>query len=96
MTDYGMMACEHIARGSNKLARLTITVYVVVIRAEVLWPPGDLPPRLPGLQGHAIKNQDLLIASGAISLRGSEGLSAVEEDMAAVRLNFFVSMSKTL
>ncbi|EKM54462.1 uncharacterized protein PHACADRAFT_174963, partial [Phanerochaete carnosa HHB-10118-sp] len=35
------------------------------------------------LQGHAIKNQDLLIASGAISLRGSEGLSAVDEDMAA-------------
>ena len=37
-----------------------------------------------GLQGHAIKNQDLLIASGAISLQGSEGMSAVEEDMAAV------------
>ncbi|GJE92294.1 t-SNARE [Phanerochaete sordida] len=35
------------------------------------------------LQGHAIKNQDLLVASGAISLRGSEGLSAVDEDMAA-------------
>ncbi|KAG8832012.1 hypothetical protein FRC17_002231 [Serendipita sp. 399] len=37
------------------------------------------------LQGHAIKNQDLLIASGAISLHGSEGMSAVEEDMAASR-----------
>ncbi|CCA74503.1 related to the member of the syntaxin family of t-SNAREs TLG2 [Serendipita indica DSM 11827] len=37
------------------------------------------------LQGHAIKNQDLLIASGAISLHGSEGLSAVEEDMAAAQ-----------
>ncbi|KIP10855.1 hypothetical protein PHLGIDRAFT_64734 [Phlebiopsis gigantea 11061_1 CR5-6] len=35
------------------------------------------------LQGHAIKNQDLLIASGAVSLKGSEGLSAVDEDMAA-------------
>lgn len=35
------------------------------------------------LQGHAIRNQDLLVASGAISLRGSEGLSAVDEDMAA-------------
>lgn len=35
------------------------------------------------LQGHAIKNQDLLIASGVISLQGSEGMSAVEEDMAA-------------
>ncbi|KAK0212668.1 t-SNARE [Desarmillaria ectypa] len=32
------------------------------------------------LQGHAIKNQDLLIASGTISLRGSEGLSAVDDD----------------
>ncbi|PVF99433.1 t-SNARE [Serendipita vermifera] len=37
------------------------------------------------LQGHAIKNQDLLIASGAISLHGSDGLTAVEEDMAASR-----------
>lgn len=35
------------------------------------------------LQGHAIKNQDLLVASGAISLRGSEGLSAVDEDVEA-------------
>lgn len=35
------------------------------------------------LQGHAIKNQDLLIASGAISLKGSEGLSAVDEDIEA-------------
>lgn len=35
------------------------------------------------LQGHAIKNQDLLIASGAISLKGSEGMSAVDEDLAA-------------
>ena len=35
------------------------------------------------LQGHAIKNQDLLVASGAISLKGSEGLSAVDEDIEA-------------
>ncbi len=35
------------------------------------------------LQGHAIKNQDLLIASGTISLRGSEGLSAVDDDVEA-------------
>ncbi|KAI0344848.1 t-SNARE [Trametopsis cervina] len=35
------------------------------------------------LQGHAIKNQDLLIASGAISSRGTEGLSAVDEDVEA-------------
>ena len=36
------------------------------------------------LQGHAIKNQDLLIASGAISLKGSEGMNAVDEDVEAV------------
>jgi syntaxin 16 len=35
------------------------------------------------LQGHAIKNQDLMIASGAISLHGAEGLSAVDDDVAA-------------
>ncbi|KAG6866351.1 hypothetical protein C0991_005272 [Blastosporella zonata] len=37
------------------------------------------------LQGHAIKNQDLLIASGAISLKGSEGASAADDDVAAAR-----------
>ncbi|KAL4244006.1 syntaxin family protein [Abortiporus biennis] len=35
------------------------------------------------LQGHAIKNQDLLIASGTLSLKGSEGLTAVDEDVEA-------------
>ncbi|KAJ7346636.1 syntaxin-like t-SNARE protein TLG2 [Mycena albidolilacea] len=40
----------------------------------------DLPTEL---QGHAIKNQDLLIASGTISLKGSEGMSAVDDDVAA-------------
>jgi hypothetical protein len=35
------------------------------------------------LQGHAIKNQDLLIASGTISLKGSEGMTAVDEDIEA-------------
>jgi len=35
------------------------------------------------LQGHAIKNQDLLIASGTVSLKGSEGLSAVDDDIQA-------------
>lgn len=34
-----------------------------------------------GLQGHAIKNQDLLIASGSLSLKGQEGLSAVDDDL---------------
>ncbi|KAG1878126.1 t-SNARE [Suillus subalutaceus] len=38
-----------------------------------------------GLQGHAIKNQDLLIASGTISSRGSEGLTAVDEDVEAAQ-----------
>ncbi|KAG2078825.1 t-SNARE [Suillus decipiens] len=37
------------------------------------------------LQGHAIKNQDLLIASGTISSRGSEGLTAVDEDVEAAQ-----------
>lgn len=36
------------------------------------------------LQGHAIKNQDLLVASGTISSRGSEGISAVDDDVEAV------------
>jgi len=35
------------------------------------------------LQGHAIKNQDLLIASGSLSLKGQEGLSAVDDDLQA-------------
>ncbi|KIJ18901.1 hypothetical protein PAXINDRAFT_69808 [Paxillus involutus ATCC 200175] len=40
------------------------------------------------LQGHAIKNQDLLLASGTISPSGSEGLTAVDEDVeAAVSTN---------
>ena len=34
-----------------------------------------------GLQGHAIKNQDLLIASGSLSLKEQEGLSAVDDDL---------------
>ncbi|EED81700.1 predicted protein, partial [Postia placenta Mad-698-R] len=35
------------------------------------------------LQGHAIKNQDLLIASGTMSSKGWDGLSAVDEDVEA-------------
>ncbi|KAF4620810.1 hypothetical protein D9613_000692 [Agrocybe pediades] len=35
------------------------------------------------LQGHATKNQDLLLASGAISLKGSDGMSAVDDDIRA-------------
>jgi syntaxin 16 len=39
------------------------------------------------LQGHAIKNQDLLVASGVTSLKGSDALTAVDEDIeAAVRV----------
>ncbi|KZV89621.1 t-SNARE [Exidia glandulosa HHB12029] len=33
------------------------------------------------LTGHATKNADLLVASGAVSLRGSESAQAVEEDV---------------
>lgn len=38
------------------------------------------------LQGHQIKNKDLLAASGAISLRGNEGLESLAEDEAAIQL----------
>lgn len=38
------------------------------------------------LQGHAIKNQDLLVASGAVSLRGTDGLDAVDDDVQAAAL----------
>jgi len=38
------------------------------------------------LQGHAIKNQDLLIASGTLSTKGFDGMSAVDDDMAAAHL----------
>ncbi|KAG8905897.1 hypothetical protein FRB99_008038 [Tulasnella sp. 403] len=37
------------------------------------------------LQGHAIKNQDLLIASGAVSLKGGDRFAALEEDVEASR-----------
>ena len=37
----------------------------------------------PEIQGHAIKNQDLLLASGAISLKGSDGMSEVDDDVQA-------------
>ncbi|THH18752.1 hypothetical protein EW146_g2293 [Bondarzewia mesenterica] len=44
------------------------------------------------LQGHAIRNQDLLVASGVTSLKGSEGLSAVDDDVeAASRTGQFAS-----
>lgn len=33
------------------------------------------------LQGHAIKNQDLLVASGAITLKGSDGMTDLAEDV---------------
>lgn len=32
-----------------------------------------------------MKNQDFLAASGALSLKGQEGISALEEDVQAVR-----------
>lgn len=36
------------------------------------------------LQGHSIKNKDLLAASGAITLRGTDSYDALEEDEEAV------------
>lgn len=36
------------------------------------------------LQGHAIKNKDLLTASGAITLKGPESFEELEEDIQAV------------
>lgn len=33
------------------------------------------------LQGHAIKNKDLLVASGAVTLKGSEGISDLVDDV---------------
>jgi syntaxin 16 len=39
------------------------------------------------LQGHAIKNKDLLAASGAITLKGPESLDELEEDVQAVGLD---------
>ncbi|KAI9459083.1 t-SNARE [Russula earlei] len=38
---------------------------------------------LEKLQGHAIKNQDLLVASGVTSLKGTDALTAVDEDIEA-------------
>ncbi|KAJ3480228.1 hypothetical protein NLI96_g8498 [Meripilus lineatus] len=48
------------------------------------------------LQGHAIKNQDLLLASGTISLKGSEGLSAVDEDVEAATASRSQTMDQEL
>ena len=36
------------------------------------------------LQGHAIKNKDLLAASGAITLKGADSLDELQEDEQAV------------
>lgn len=46
-----------------------------------------------GLQGHAIKNQDLLVASGSLSLKGQEGLSAVDDDLQAAVCTPFALVS---
>ncbi|KJA19911.1 hypothetical protein HYPSUDRAFT_1093802 [Hypholoma sublateritium FD-334 SS-4] len=47
------------------------------------------------LQGHATKNQDLLLASGAISLKGSDGMSAVDDDILAASHTRAQSMSQS-
>ena len=36
------------------------------------------------LQGHAIKNKDLLVASGAITLKGVDSIDELQEDEQAV------------
>lgn len=36
------------------------------------------------LQGHQIKNKDLMVASGAITLKGTEVLDELQEDEEAV------------
>lgn len=52
---------------------------------------------LTELQGHAIKNQDLLIASGQTHIKGSESITALEEDMEFVSIvNAFPYEVKTL
>lgn len=49
------------------------------------------------LQGHATKNQDLLLASGTVSLKGSEGLNAVDDDiMAAVSSVIAIIIASTV
>ncbi|PPQ98614.1 hypothetical protein CVT24_003947 [Panaeolus cyanescens] len=48
------------------------------------------------LQGHAIKNQDLLVASGVIHLRGSDGMSAVDDDIQAATHTRAQSQSQSL
>ncbi|KAH6914005.1 syntaxin-like t-SNARE protein TLG2 [Coprinopsis sp. MPI-PUGE-AT-0042] len=39
------------------------------------------------LQGQATKNQDLLVASGAITLKGSEGMREVDDDVRAASMS---------
>ncbi len=45
----------------------------------------DFADSRPELQGHAIKNKDLLAASGAITLKGADSLDELQEDEQAVR-----------
>lgn len=47
-------------------------------------------PSCSELQGHAIKNKDLLTASGAITLKGPESYEELEEDIQAVSLDTFL------
>lgn len=61
---------------ADLMSHITLTVLAVYI-SDVLYPTE--------LQGHAIKNQDLLVASGVTTLRGSnaDALSAADEDVQA-------------
>jgi hypothetical protein len=47
-------------------------------------PETSIPLTRAELQGHAIKNKDLLAASGAITLKGADSLDELQEDEQAV------------
>lgn len=53
--------------------------------ASTHWIQGHRLTEYVELQGHAIKNADLLAASGAVTLKGAERFDALQEDEAAVR-----------
>lgn len=54
--------------------RLALTQIIVLLLLIIIF---------AGLQGHAAKNQDLLVASGAISLKGPDAMSALDDDIQA-------------
>jgi syntaxin 16 len=57
----------------------------VYMQSELPKPTNGVKLTTEELQGHAIKNKDLLAASGAITLKGSDVLDELAEDEQAVR-----------